>query len=215
MVSVYDRYENNPWRFANTVVDPIAKKVGDAQLKAITSTPMGSGDESLSPDNDINDRFNEVDIIGNPTIALLKNMKKFLLVSTATPFSPYYPSLMDAYAWRFTGLEKYYPGARIPGIHEVGHFLVNDWGPLYPRNGFVPQPNRAKAAAVVTMRAATIATQSGQPHLYRPMSNDCGIECKAAHAKENNQDVQFQLIYPNTDKQCVVFGSGTMGLLQP
>jgi integrating conjugative element protein (TIGR03756 family) len=113
---------------------------------------------------------------------------------------------MDAYAWRFPGLERYYPGSLVPGLHDIGTPVINDWGPLYPRNGFVDQPDDAKAAAVDALRASSIVTQMGQAHVYWPLSNSCGDHCSILPVKENSTNAEYQMIYPKVETHCVVFG---------
>jgi len=215
VITVADRYQNNPWDFANTVIDPLAEKGGQVQIQNISGISMGYGSEGSRGVTDIDNRYKEVDIIGNPGILFFSNLHEFFLRSTAIPFTPYYTSLLDAYAWRYLGLEKFYPGAMIPGIHEIGQILINDWGPLFPRNGFIVQPNDAKASAVLALRAANIITQIEQPHLYNPLSSDCGEHCRATIAKENSGDVLFQMIYPETSDQCIKFGENDATAITP
>ena len=152
VVSVYTKPNNNPWWYAKTMADPVFHQAGKIQFQQFTHTHMGYGHEHDCSERDINNKFHEVDIIGNPALWLLSSVG-FLLPSTATSYSPYYSSLFDAYAWRFPALERFYPGSQIPGLHDVGRFIIHDWGPVYPRNGYVNQPDDAKAAAVNALRA--------------------------------------------------------------
>ncbi len=213
VVSVYTQPKNNPFSFAQTI-DPAFYQAGQAQLKQTTSFNMGFGDQSANDHQEMNNKFHEVDIIGNPVLTILSGYGIFL-PSAATPYVPYYSSLLDAYAWRFPAAERVYPGSMIPGLHEVGTLLVNDWGPVYPRNGYVNQPDDVKAAAVNALRASTIITTDTQPHLYQRLSNSCGSHCNADVIVENSPVVQYQLIYPNVENQCVIFGSSTISNLQP
>lgn len=215
VVSVYTQHDNNPWWFAQHVEDPAFYKAGQLQLSHMADFKMGSGgDENDNSQRDINNKFHEVDIIGNPALAILSGYD-VMLPSAATPYVPYYSSMMDAYAWRFPALERFYPGAMIPGLHEVGMMILHDWGSVYPRNGYVNQPDDAKAAAVDALRASTIITAIGQPHIYMPLSNTCGSHCKAYPVKENSKDAQYQMIYPKTEDQCTVFGGSDIASLQP
>jgi integrating conjugative element protein (TIGR03756 family) len=216
VVSVYTQHNNNPWGFAKSIEDPVFYKAGQAEMKHFTHFNLGSGgDENDNSHRDINNKFHEVDIIGNPALLILNSYTGFLLPSTAKPFVPYYSSLMDAYAWRFPALERFYPGSIIPGLDEVGTFILHDWGPVYPRNGYVNQPDDAKAGAVDALRASTIITALGQPHLYMPLSSNCGDHCKAYPVKQNSKNSQFQMIYPKEENQCTVFGGSDIGNLTP
>lgn len=215
VVSVYTKPTNNPWWFAKTVSDPVFYQAGQEELKQFTQSNfgMGYGDEHDSSQRDINNKFHEVDIFGNPALVFLGY--DVMLQSAAVPYAPYYSSLFDAYAWRFPALEKFYPGSLIPGIHDVGTLIIHDWGPVYPRNGYVNQPDDAKAAAVNALRASTIITELAQPHLYMPLLNNCGEHCSADPVKENSKLSQYQMIYPKAETQCTVFGGSDIGRLQP
>ncbi len=214
IVSSFTKPDNNPWWFAQQVEDPIFYQAGKVQMKQLVHFNMGSGNEHDNSHRDLNNKFHEVDIIGNPALSLLSGYK-LILPSSATPYAPYYSSLMDAYAWRFPVLEKFYPGSIIPGIHEVGTLVLHDWGPVYPRNGYVNQPDDAKAAAVDALRASTIITALGQPHVYRPLSNTCGEHCSAYPVKENSKEAQYQMIYPKAEDQCTIFGGSDITSLRP
>ncbi len=214
VVSVYTKPTNNPWLYANKTIDPAAFVAGKAELENMTDEHVGFGDEHDNSNRDINNKFHEVDIIGNPALFLLSG-KEFTLPSAATPYVPYYTSLLDTYAWRFPALERFYTGSLIPGIHDVGTVVIHDWGPVYPRNGYVNQPDSAKAAAVIALRASTIITEIGQPHLYHGLSNSCGAHCTAYPVKENSPNALYQLIYPKVENQCVVFGKNDITSLRP
>jgi integrating conjugative element protein (TIGR03756 family) len=214
VVSVYTKPTSNPWWYAKHIADPAFYLAGKAEINHTTHLHMGFGDEHSNTQRDINNKFHEVDIIGNPALAFL-NGYDVMLASAATPYVPYYSSLLDAYAWRFPALEQFYPGSLIPGLHEVGTFILHDWGPVYPRNGYVNQPDDAKAAAVDALRASTIVTSIGQPHLYMPLSNSCGVHCSANPVKENSKLAQYQMIYPKAENQCTVFGGSDITSAQP
>ena len=207
---------DNPWMFASKMIDPAAYQMGKKAMKAATgSDEIGSGQSHLQSSSDIDNKFKEVDVIGNPALLLLSKYSDLLLGSTATPYIPYYSSLLDMYAWRYPLLEKLAPGFSIPGLHEVGTFLLHDWGQVYPRNGFIAQPNDAKAAAVIALRATHIVTRPGQPHLYHFLSDSCGDHCHTYAVKENSQESEFQIIYPFVKNACIVFGKSDITSLHP
>ena len=216
VVSVFTKPDNNPWWFASHLVDSAAYQTGQAEIKNMTHFNMGYGDSHDNSGLDVNNRFHEVDIIGNPALLVFKHIGgAVMLPSTARPYFPYYLSLLDAYTWRFPGVERLYPGALIPGLHDVGTIIIHDWGPVFPRNGYVNQPDDAKAGAVNAQRAADIITQDGQPHLYKELSNSCGVHCKAAPVAENSKQVEFQMIYPKVETSCMIFGKSDAGSAQP
>lgn len=207
VVSVCRGNGMNPWQYANTIVDPLAYQLGQAQVKCITGFDMGYGDANTNSVHDTDTHFKEVDVIGNPAISIFTSHDKIFLPSQAKPYQPYYLSMQDALAWRSSLTEMFYPASFTPGLHEMGSFPFNDWGPIYPRTGFMNQPNDAKAAALAAQRAADIATRSGQPHLYLPLDSSCGDHCHATEVKENDSKTQWQMVYPYLQTQCVIFGA--------
>ena len=117
--TVFSSVSDDPWLFPSAVIDPEAYLAGQAQIKASTGVSLSDGASHDNSSTDMNNRFHEVDIIGNPALLLLNSLP-FMLASIANPYEPYYSSLLDAYAWRFPALERFYPGSLIPGLHEVG-----------------------------------------------------------------------------------------------
>lgn len=158
---------------------------------------MGIGNENNSQPTNQNTHFKEVDIIGNPAITIFTKRSDVFLPTQAKPLMPYYLSQADAYAWRSPLIEMaMYPLNIVPGRHIVGTLLDN-WGNVYPRTGFIDQPADAKAAAVVAQRAADIATRATQPHVYEPLNtnNSCGEHCEVWPAIENDTNTQWQMVY--------------------
>jgi len=208
VVSVYRKNNSNPWDYANNIIDPPAYQLGQQQMKAITGKNIGFGNESTSLPTDQNTHFKEVDVIGNPAVSIIKKIgHNWLIPSVATPFIPYYLSLADAYIWRSPLIEMArYPQNLIPGVDIVGD-LTNNWGSVYPRTGFLIQPEDVKGAAVIAQRGASIATQELQPHIYHYLeSKTCGTECKVSAAEENNKNTRWQMLYPIAENQCSIFG---------
>jgi integrating conjugative element protein (TIGR03756 family) len=178
---------------------------------------IGYGNQSSSQPQEQNNHFKEVDLIGNPAISLFTAERNVFLPSQAQPFMPYYISLVDAYVWRSPLMEMMlYPLYIIPGVHVVGS-LIDNWGSVYPRTGFIDQPADAKAGAVIAQRAAEIATRGLQPHVYNPLNitNFCGDHCDTWEAKENDPNTQWQFIYPTQQNTCMVFGVNDMTSPQP
>lgn len=137
VVSVFRNENSNPWDYAKTIIDPGAKLAGQTQIKSTLKTTMGDGNENNSAPTNQNTHFKEVDIIGNPAIILFTKHADVFLPSQAKPLLPYYLSQADAYAWRSPLVEMaLYPLNIIPGRHIVGTLLDN-WGNVYPRTGFI------------------------------------------------------------------------------
>jgi integrating conjugative element protein (TIGR03756 family) len=216
VVTVFRQLKSDPWDYANHIIDPPAYQVGAQQIQNLLGSKLGDGYENVSSSVDNDNHFKEVDVIGNPVITVFKKYNPALLASVAKPLMPYYLSLADAYLWRSPQREiMLYPQKILPGVHIVGS-LIDDWGPIYPRTGFLDQPADAKAAAVIALRAGNIATRSTQPHLYHELtSGDCGTACQVSAVKENNDHTQWQMVYPLVEKQCIVFGANDLSELHP
>lgn len=217
VVTVYRQTDSDPWDYAKQFIEPLAKQAGQAQTKNIMGFDMGYGNQSSSQPQEQQNHFKEVDLIGNPAISLFTAARDVFLPSQASPFLPYYLSQVDAYIWRSPLVEMMlYPLYSVPGVHVVGTLLDN-WGSVYPRTGFIDQSADAKAAAVIAQRAAEIATRGLQPHVYSTLnaSNSCGDHCDTWEAVENNSNTQFQMVYPNQENTCTVFGENDMTSPQP
>ncbi|MBL4647748.1 MAG: TIGR03756 family integrating conjugative element protein [Gammaproteobacteria bacterium] len=199
VVSVYNGYGQNPWWFANTVIDPLMKLMGNTVYRSATGLTPSYGNASAGSDNDMMQKFKEVDVIGNPAVSLLASRLGLLFISTqAMPFQPYYSSLADSYFWRNPTLGNLlHLPYLIPGVRTEGS-LLDQWGSIFPRIGYVTQLGDYKAAAVFALRAADIATHAGQTRVYFPLpSGSCGNNCTVWASHENDfDDVKFQEIYP-------------------
>jgi integrating conjugative element protein (TIGR03756 family) len=215
IVSVYNHNGANPWLYANKIVDAAAYKAAQVQARSIYHTDIGESSESAVSIHDNNDKFKEVDVIGNPGVKLFDS-PGFFIGSRARIFMPYYQSMLDALAWRSPLTETFYPASLVPGMREVGSFPLNVWGNIYPRNGYIDQPTASKAAAVIAMRGIDIATHFKQPHIYHNLYyGSCGHHCQIYETKENDPNTQFQMIYPKAENTAEVFGKNDLGRMSP
>lgn len=212
VVTVFRKVNSNPWDYAGKIIDPIAHQAGQVQVKTTMGFTLGEGNQSVSGSEEQNNHLKEVDVIGNPTLGVFSSKTKMLLPSQARALIPYYVSLGDAYMWRSSLIEatRYAPYL-VPGVHIVGS-LINNWGAIYPRVGFINQPADGKAAAVIAQRAADIVTRGEQPHIYKALNtnNSCGDHCQTWEAVENDKNTQWQMIYPIVEHQCIVFGENDL-----
>ena len=206
VVTVYNQVGDDPWTEVNVIYDQAAYKIGDAQTQSFFHMAMAGGQSSAGTLDNLDTRFKEADVIGNP-VAQAVFGKALLLPSQATPFYPYYQSMLDTVIWRFPTLETLlYPQYLIPGLDDIGTWPLHTWGTVYPRTGFINQANDAKAAAVIALRAAHIVTRQHQPHFYTPLPSTCGQDCAAKKVTQNNDDTQWQMLSPIESNQCEVFG---------
>ena len=137
-------------------------------------------------------KFKEVSVIGNP-VAYAMGEQRYLCQSNITPYMPYFLSTLDALSWRSGLTEMFYPASYIPGLKEVGS-VFNSWGGIYPRQGFINQPNDIKAGAVIAERALDIVSNDGLGHIYQHSSGT------------NSGSGKWQMISPE-EQSCRVFGN--------
>ncbi len=198
VISVYNGYKQNPWIYANNIIDPINYQIGKKEAEYAAHTALDFGTSSAGSSNDMMQKFKEADIIGNPALPFLLTRLPFAFISSeAMPYVPYYSSLLDAYLWRNPMMENLlHPEYLIPGIRTEGN-LIDQWGNIFPRIGRINQLGDFKTAAVIALRAADIATHYSA-HLYNPLlSGSCGHDCQVWASHENDfNNVKFQEIYP-------------------
>ena len=214
VVSVYTHEGSNPWAYANTFVDPVMQKAGDLTAKTIDGTAPISSDYSGSGGGGSMQQFKEVDVIGDPALAAFFSKIPFAMIpSEATEFEPYYSSLSDTYLWHSPMMEDLtHPQDLIPGVRTEGS-LIDQWGSIFPRVGYINQLGDYKAAGVIALRGADIATNSDQGHVYHSLhSGSCGSHCKVWASHENDfADVKYQEIYPEaTTDAKQVFGNNDL-----
>lgn len=212
VVTVFNKPGDNPWLEIRDTYDEAGKAAENQIVSSLTDLKVGDGQHSLDDVREQNVFFKEADVIGNPGLAVLPKDIVFL-PSTATPFVPYYQSMLDAASWRglpqikTTLAEEAYAMVADP-FHHVGTQFIN-WGGVYPHEGKVASSNDAKAAAVIAQRAGDLIT-SNNPiilgHIYKPLSTQCGEECNAAAIQENSSNTKFQMIYPVEENRCDYFG---------
>lgn len=210
IVSVFDHEGTNPWLYANTVIDPASKKVGDATSNSIDGMAPSATTYSGDGNGGSMEQFKEVDVIGDPALPVFFSRLSFAMIPTeAVPFEPYYVSLADSYLWRDPMMEDVaHPEDLLPDVRTEGSAL-DQWGPIYPREGYINQLGDYKAAAVIALRGADIATNSNQGHVYHSLhSGSCGSHCRVWPSHENDfADVKYQELYPkSTTTAKKVFG---------
>lgn len=236
VISAYHRTGENPWVEMATLYGGLQKAAGQAIISPLMDVLIGEGDRP----NDKFHRehkdliFKEADAIGHPINSLLGLLPEgfqpmgavpdsysdlvsvdagFNLIcpSETSPFLPYLLSTLDLMAWRFAIPETVYPQALIPGLREIGHWPVNTWGAVYPRQGFVIQSEDPKAGAVVAQRAGDIVTRAGQPHVYRSTAGGDTLGGMKVWRPGPLREVDrrtgyWQMLVPHRENGCAVFG---------
>jgi integrating conjugative element protein (TIGR03756 family) len=201
VVSSYTTTGNNPWTEMAALSSPISGAEGGGNL----ITPNTWRDNLP--------RFKNVDGIGHPGGAVatqLAAQSGYACVSGATAFQPYYLSTLDSLAWRHGIPESVYPESLTPGVREIGqHDSGNMWGNVYPRQGFLVQPDDFKAAAVMAQRAGDVITRNGQPHVYVPLTPapSDGYWPPGPIVENDASTHKWQLLYPQVQPSCAIFPS--------
>lgn len=201
VVSSYATTGNNPWGEMATLSFPISGADGGGNL----ITPNTRSDNLP--------RFKNVDGIGHPggwIATELASQSGYACASGATAFMPYYLSTLDSLAWRHGIPESLYPESLMPGIREIGRQASgNMWGNVYPRQGFLVQPDDFKAAAVMAQRAGDVITRNGQPHVYVPLTPTPrdGYWPPGPIVENDASTHKWQLLYPQAQPTCAIFPS--------
>jgi integrating conjugative element protein (TIGR03756 family) len=211
IISVFNRNGEDVIYSVDKGIDPIAKSIGDSADKAVTGYKPEAGDNGSSAKNDAEMKFKEVDVIGNPASQSVSSIFSDMMIGTTiSSYNIYYSSMLDSIAWRTPTFDL------LINLFNDGISIgeVNQWGSLYPRNGYINQPGDFKAAAVLALRAADISAATGGLHIYQPFNNGCGDSCSVEPSTDsdinNNSVVEYQEIYPEeTDTESNVIGSAS------
>lgn len=201
VVSSYATTGNNPWTEMAGLSSPINGAEGGGNL----ITPNTHRDNLT--------RFKNVDGIGHPggwIATQLASQSGYACASGAKAFMPYYLSTLDSLAWRHGVPESFYPESLMPGVREIGRQASgNIWGNVYPRQGFLVQPDDFKAAAVMAQRAGDVITRNWQPHVYLPLTpaKRYGYWPPGPIVENDASTHKWQLLYPQTQPTCAIFPS--------
>jgi integrating conjugative element protein (TIGR03756 family) len=215
VVTVFNKPRDNPWVEMNNTLDVFGEKAESDIVSHYTNIDAGSGQHSLNDEHEQNVFFKEAEVVGNPALSVLPThnyLPELSLPSTATPFMPYFQSMLDAASWRGFPIptemteEKFAQGADT--VSYIGRGLTV-WGGLYPHEGKIETNNDAKAAAVIAQRATDLTTTTNPlffAHVVKKISTRCGQACTATPIEINSKRTQFQRIYPDEQNTCTYFG---------
>jgi len=143
-------------------------------------------------------QFLEAMVIGNPTLGLTTTLWASLpgyCVSSASAYTPYFVSSLDAYSWRILAttdalLLAVYT-ADYGGWNQVGSLM----GSVFPRMGYVENPEEFNASVTVAYRALSIVsdlrpTYSGAAglHIGTP------TPAYAAGSLSNKSDMKYRTV---------------------
>jgi integrating conjugative element protein (TIGR03756 family) len=107
-----------------------------------------------------------------------------------------------------------YPQALVPGLREIGNWPLNTWGSVYPRSGWLLQPDQPKAAAVAAQRVGDIVTRGAEPHVYWEVASggvfesDNKLVWRPQSLEERNDKTgDWQMLSPVMGTGCETFGA--------
>ncbi len=208
VVSVFNQNDGNPWLEIHDTFDQAGQLADESMVKLIADVPAAGGQHSFQTPLEQHVFFKQVDVIGNPALPLLPTAP-VLLPAAAIPLLPYFQSMLDSALWRgfppqALPEQAYAYGADV--THYIGSGLTI-WGGVYPYEGKTFAGNDWKAGAVIAQRAVNMLTASNEwGHIYKSLPINCGTECEAATIHEDDDQTQFQAIYPAFSSLCEVFG---------
>ncbi len=212
VVSIYDKPGDNPWVEAEALFGSMEVSLANTLVGLFHGVDAGGGHSTEGGHHatDHSLRYKEVTAVGHPfsTLTDFAGSSGFYCPSEAESFMPYFSSGFDALTWRLGLPEMLYLYNLLPGVRVVGSGIYQQWGPVWPRTGFIKQKDDAKAAAVIAQRAGNIVTRSGQPHVYVPLSgNGYNRTWLPGELVENNPGTGvWQMLVPKQDAQCYAFG---------
>lgn len=153
------------------------------------------------------------DAFGNPLSTAFKDAFSGLgyvcAGSVSMPYQPYFLSSLDHLAWRSSIPEMAYP--RSLNLFDNMSVGSDTWGNLYPRNGYIQQPDEYKASAVIAQRVGDIVTRSRQPHVYQELSASAkqGYWPPGALVDGDVNTGKWQMLLPDNQNACKIFPSET------
>jgi integrating conjugative element protein (TIGR03756 family) len=211
-VSVYDEPGDNPWQEMESLLGSLDSGIVSGIVSTFHGAFVGGGHrtEGGNPATDQSLRFKEVTAIGHPfsSVSDFIGNTGYYCPSEAESFNPYLLSSLDALTWRLGLPEMLYLQNLLPGRRVVGDGIQQQWGPVWPRTGFINQKDDAKAAAVIAQRAGNIVTQTRQPHIYNALDgNGYNRTWLPGELVENDPSTGvWQMLAPKVDEQCYAFG---------
>jgi len=210
VVSAYDKAGANPWRDARNAFGRLEKKATSSLVSTFHDVEAGYGERTeghSSADRSL--RYKEATAIGHPLAATKYLNVKYWCPTQSDPMMPYFSSGFDALAWRLGLTEIFYVNNFLPGARVIGEGgYTQQWGPLFPRTGFVNQKDDVKASAIIAQRVGNIVTQNNQPHVYQRFRDVFYRRLwLPGQLRENDSDTGlWQMLAPTVDDQCYVFG---------
>jgi len=224
VIQAYDRANGEPWTESQDL-NQISQGDADSSwvmniINLIESIDLsnidvrGGSTSEAHKGQHANLTFKLADAYGNPSIipfnALASSTGGYVCGGTVTPFFPYFISNLDSIAWRWDVPEMFYPQSlAVIGGNNLGNAL-NNYGPIYPRHGFMTAQDPLKAATLAAYRLAHIVTRKNEPHLYFTIDKDSddGYWPPGSLDEDDDDTGQWQMLYPEKETSCRDFPYG-------
>ncbi|MDR0770573.1 MAG: TIGR03756 family integrating conjugative element protein [Burkholderiales bacterium] len=183
------------------------------------ATPTADGMGYLTAQNKRRNNlanFKNADVIGHP--GSISDMGFSMLCDrTTTSFQPYFLSTLDYYAWRWGITEQIYPASYIRGLREMAPYITgNNWGNIFPRQGYLVQPDDYKVGAVIAQRAADITSNIASPHVYQTTQGAGyqGYWPPGPVMEMNPLNHKWQGLHPYVEPFCYIFPTALSGTVE-
>ena len=213
VVSTFHDQATHPWVdygvALETSLRATARQLVGAQIDS-------AGTRTRDDRRDRNKLYRDADVIGHPSslLQLMGSTFPIMCPTSVRPLQPYLSSYLDALSWRaMLPVESLFPEALIPGLREIGHWPLNTWSGLYPRDGNVIQQHVVKGVAVLSQRLGDITTRDGQPHVYMKLptggatvNNGMLVFQPPPLFELNSATGTWQMLAPVAVPACEVFG---------
>lgn len=218
VISAYHETGENPWVEIRQALGSAQESAGESLLDG-DAFIGGGGQQARDAERDHarQIRFKESDVIGHPVQEIMDYIDVPYICpgdAQAEAFEPYMQSASSTMAWRYGLPEMFYTESIKEGEREIGDWDDWTWGAVYPRSGWVSQPEDAKAGAIVAQRAGDITTREDQDgHVYEPLPTGDVVHVDGYRVWEPPELVErdedtgmFQMHLPTDTGDCEVFG---------
>lgn len=217
VISAYQNTGENPWAEIRGALGSAQESAAESILSFDAFVGGGNTLEGRHSRDARQLRFKEADVVGHPFMEILEYIDVPYIcpgAATAEAFHPYYQSATSVLAWRYAVPEMFYIESLREGEREIGDWDDYTWGAVYPRSGYVSQPEDAKAAAIVAQRAGDITTREDQSgHVYEQLPGDDVVHEDGYRVwlppelvERDEETGTFQMHMPTDTNACEVFG---------
>jgi integrating conjugative element protein (TIGR03756 family) len=190
-----------PWKEYRLIKQPM-DKASNLFYRSVTGFSLEDGHLQGAAADLQEITFLESTIVGHPALTVLPS---YFLKGKATPLLSYFDSGADAILWRGGETEMLHPQSYSESPHNTVGPVWAAWGSIYPRTGFVMQPEVTKAAGVIALRSLNILTQPSTLHVALHLaSSPCPYEdCIEPEAIDGSStQVKYQRLHPKPDTHC-------------